>query len=234
MRTTLNAMRVLVVENDDRVARALQRTLRAEGFVADRAVGLATATQAIRDHPYQLVLVDLGLDDGDGVDLIRRLRDRDEIGVIAVTARGAEQHRVRGLRAGADDYLVKPFGAGELLARIEAVSRRLRIAQAQPQEQGTLDHGALIIDLDRHQVSINGEPVTLTPKQFDVLTLLARAAGTALTRGRILDQVWRSTAEANSRSLDTHMTSLRAKLGDHVRITTIRGVGYRLESEGSD
>lgn len=229
---TVKGVRVLVVENDDRVARALARTLRAEGFQVERATGVANATAAVSTSEFALALVDLGLDDGDGVEVIRLLRDRPGTGVIAVTARGAESDRVRGLRAGADDYLVKPFGTRELMARIEAVSRRLRVAQAVPAPAGQLRHGAVVIDLDRHEVDAAGEPVSLARKEFEVLVLLVRGAGQVVAREFILDQVWQSARESSSRSLDTHMTSLRGKLGAHARITTVRGVGYRLEQPG--
>lgn len=218
-----------MVENDDRVARALLRTLRAEGLVAERAAGIRTATDLLREHEFTLALVDLGLDDGDGVDLIRTLREQPRIGVIAVTARGSESDRIRGLRSGADDYLVKPFGAGELMARIEAVTRRLRIAQAVPTSRGSLRHGQVMVDLDEYRISVVGTEIPTTRKEFEVFALLAHRAGAVVARDHILDQVWQSTWESSSRTLDTHMASLRAKLGAHVTITTVRGVGYRLE-----
>lgn len=224
------SVRVLVVENDDRVARALVRTLRAEGFTVDRANGIRSAIAILGDRDTTLALVDLGLDDGDGVDLIRTLRDRPEIGVIAVTARGSESDRVRGLRAGADDYLVKPFGAAELLARIEAVTRRVRIAQSVPASLGVLAHGSVQVDLDRYTILADGDPISTTRKEFEVFALLVRRVGQVVGRDVILDQVWQSTWESGSRTLDTHMTSLRSKLGDRVKITTVRGVGYRLEA----
>lgn len=222
-------MRVLVVENDDRVARALTRTLRAEGFEVERVGTVAGAQRAIARTEYVIALVDLGLDDGDGVEVIRTLRDHPSTGVIAVTARGQESDRVRGLRAGADDYLVKPFGVAEFLARIEAVTRRLRIAQTAPAAQGSIEHGGIVIDRDRHEVSAHGEILPLTRKEFDVFVLLVGRVGAVVERDRILDQVWQSRWEGSSRTLDTHMTSLRSKLGTHARITTVRGVGYRLE-----
>ncbi|MFG2737593.1 response regulator transcription factor [Streptomyces carpaticus] len=225
-------MRALIVENDDRVARALARTLRAEGYDVERSRSVREAAEAIGTADFEIALVDLGLDDGDGVEVIRLLRDRAATGVIAVTARGEPTDRVRGLRAGADDYLVKPFGVAELLARIEAVTRRLRVLRTGPAPRGTIGHGDLLIDRDRHEVSRHGERLRLTRKEFEVLVLLARNTGTVVERERILDQVWQSAWEGSSRTLDTHMTSLRAKLGPSARITTVRGVGYRLEAAG--
>ena len=222
-------MRALIVENDDKVARALSRTLRAEGFEIERASTVRGAVESVGRSEYEIALVDLGLDDGDGVEVIRALRDHASTGVIAVTARGEEAHRVRGLRAGADDYLVKPFGVAELLARIEAVTRRLRVVRSVSPAQGSIDHGGLVIDRDRHEVHHDGEVLRLTRKEFDVFVILARHVGSVVERDHILDQVWHSTWEGSSRSLDTHMTSLRAKLGATARISTVRGIGYRLE-----
>lgn len=222
-------MRALIAENDDRVARALSRALRAEGFDIERVSTVRGAVDAMGRSDFDIALVDLGLDDGDGVDVIRALRGYDSTGVIAVTARGEEAHRVRGLRAGADDYLVKPFGVAELLARIEAVTRRLRVVRSVPLAQGSIHHGTLLIDRDRHEVSRDGEVLRLTRKEYDVIVLLARNVGVVVEREHILDQVWHSTWEGSSRSLDTHMTSLRTKLGAAARISTVRGIGYRLE-----
>lgn len=229
-------MRVLVVENDDRVARALLRTLRAEGLQVNRATGVGSAAEALAEGEYALALVDLGLEDGDGVEVIRMLRDRPQTGVIAVTARGAESDRVRGLRAGADDYLVKPFGTRELMARIEAVTRRLRTAQAVSATApvAPLQHGGLVLDRERHELRLAGELIALAPKEYDILVLLLLRDGQVVPRAHILDQVWQSLHESSSRSLDTHMTSLRGKLGEHARITTVRGVGYRLEPTGQE
>lgn len=149
-------MRALIAENDDRVARALSRTLRAEGFEAERVSTVRGAVEAAGRKDFDIALVDLGLDDGDGVEVIRALRGHDSTGVIAVTARGEQAHRVRGLRAGADDYLGRPFGVAELLARIEAVTRRLRVVRSVPLAQGSIHHGTLVIDRGRHEVARAG------------------------------------------------------------------------------
>lgn len=225
-------MRILVVENDHRVARALTRTLRAAGHEVERATSVAGARDALT-HGFDFALVDLGLDDGDGVEVIRALREHPATGVIAVTARGAESDRVRGLRSGADDYLVKPFGAGELLARIDAVRRRVRAAPAEAEPREPIRHGHLVLDRDRHEVSADGEPVSLTHKEFEILALLMRTPGVVVPRDRILEHVWQSTWEGSTRTLDTHMASLRAKVADRGTITTVRGLGYRLENDGS-
>jgi DNA-binding response OmpR family regulator len=224
-------MRVTVIEDDDRVARGLVTVLAQAGFEVHR---IATAAEAARAAPSDVVLVDLGLPDGDGLDLIRRLRDRPETAVIAVTARSEEHERVRGLRAGADDYIVKPFGVPELLARIDAVLRRTRPARALSNPDEPLVVGPIRIGVGTREVSVDGTPVPLTRKEFALLLLLARRAPNVVSRDVILDQIWGATWESSSRTLDTHIAALRHKLGPDVVIRTIHGVGYRLQADQSE
>ncbi|MET8090699.1 response regulator transcription factor [Micromonospora sp. NPDC005220] len=221
-------MRITVIEDDDRVARGLVTVLSQAGFDVLR---LASATEAMRAAPSDVVLVDLGLPDGDGLDVIRRLRDCPETAVIAVTARSEEFERVRGLRAGADDYIVKPFGVPELLARIDAVLRRTRVARAMSQPDEPLVLGPMRIGLGTREVTVDGTPVALTRKEFELLALLARRAPNVVSRDVILDQIWGATWEPSSRTLDTHIAALRHKVGSAVTIRTMHGVGYRLLSD---
>ncbi|RKT56813.1 response regulator transcription factor [Saccharothrix australiensis] len=218
-------MRILVVEDDDRVARGLLTALRHAGYEVHRA---ATAAAALTAPTADVVLLDLGLPDGDGLDVLRELRRRPGTAVITVTARGEERERVLGLRAGADDYVVKPFGTAELLARIEAVLRRTRAARAAEDTAHRVALGPLTLDPATRLATAGGEPVPLTRKEFDLLALLVTRAGTVVSRDLIVDQVWQAHWEAPSRTLDTHIAALRGKLGDAVRIETIRGVGYRV------
>ncbi|AHI00396.1 response regulator transcription factor [Kutzneria viridogrisea] len=218
-------MRVLVVEDDDRVARGLVTALRHAGYEVHR---VSTVEDAVRAAPVDVVLLDLGLPDGDGFDVLRRLRREPGTAVIAVTARGEERERVLGLRAGADDYVVKPFGTAELLARIEAVLRRTRTARAEASAP-VLRVGGLTLDAGTRSAELDGEPISLTRKEFDLLALLASRPGEVVSRDLIVDQVWHTSWEAPSRTLDTHVAALRQKLGEQrVRIETVRGVGYRL------
>ena len=220
-------MRILVVEDDDRVARGLVTALRSASFDVQR---VATAERALTAPAADVVLLDLGLPDADGIDLLRRLRERPQTAIIAVTARSEERDRVRGLRAGADDYVVKPFGVAELLARIDAVLRRTRSARAEPEpENPPLRAGDLIIDVDSRGAELGGELLQLTRKEFDLLRLLVSRAPNVVARDQILDQVWGAAWEASSRTLDTHIASLRNKVGDAVHIRTVRGVGYVLD-----
>ncbi|MBM0276233.1 response regulator transcription factor [Micromonospora tarensis] len=224
-------MRITVIEDDDRVARGLMTVLTQAGFEVRR---IATAAEAMRAVPSDVVLVDLGLPDGDGLDVVRRLRDCPETAVIAVTARSEEHERVRGLRAGADDYIVKPFGIPELLARIDAVLRRTRAARALTQPDGPLVLGPMRIGVGTREVTIDGAPVTLTRKEFELLLLLARRAPNVVSRDAILDQIWGATWESASRTLDTHISALRHKVGPAVLIRTMHGVGYRLLTDGPE
>ncbi|WNV89649.1 response regulator transcription factor [Umezawaea sp. Da 62-37] len=218
-------MRILVVEDDDRVARGLLTALRHAGYEVHR---VGTAAAALAAPPADVVLLDLGLPDGDGLDVLRELRRRQAVAVITVTARGEERERVLGLRAGADDYVVKPFGTAELLARIEAVLRRTRTARASNESSRSMALGPLVLDASTRTVTLRDVPMSLTRKEFDLLALLVGRAGAVVSRDLIVDQVWQSHWEAPSRTLDTHIAALRGKLGDGVRIETIRGVGYRV------
>ncbi|MFG2979537.1 response regulator transcription factor [Streptomyces sp. NPDC048331] len=217
-------MRILLVEDDDRVADALAGALRRNGYDVQRA---GNAHDALAAPSVDLVLLDLGLPDRDGIEVCRELRARDGVPVIAVTARGAEPDRVRGLRSGADDYVVKPFGTAELLARIEAVLRRSvnqRIHDTRP-----LTLGDLTIRLGQRTVTLNGRPVPLTRKEFDILAVLVRAGGAAVPREHIIVEVWQSTYDGMSRTLDVHVATLRGKLGQAgIIVRTVRGFGYRL------
>ncbi|SHF31811.1 response regulator transcription factor [Streptoalloteichus hindustanus] len=218
-------MRILVVEDDDRVARGLVMALQHAGYEVHR---VGTGAAALRAAPADVVLLDLGLPDIDGLEVLRRLRRAESTAVIAVTARGEERERVAGLRSGADDYVVKPFGTAELLARVEAVLRRTRAARAGAPAGSVLRVGELELDTGARSAAVSGQALSLTRKEFDVLAMLAAHAGSVVHRDRIVDQVWQSTWEAPSRTLDTHIAALRGKLGQRVRIETVRGVGYRL------
>jgi DNA-binding response OmpR family regulator len=213
-------MRVLLVDDDIRFSRALAAALRRGGYEVEE---VTTAAAALAASPCDLILLDLGLPDGDGLDVCRALRERTNVGIIMLTARAEQGDRVTGLRGGADDYVVKPFGFAELQARMEAVLRRTR-----PANTGTRTVGRLLIDLDRHLTYLDNEPVMLTRKEFELLTMLAARPGIAVRREQLLADVWQTTWRGASRTLDVHMASLRAKIGEAATIETIRGVGYRI------
>jgi DNA-binding response OmpR family regulator len=213
-------MRVLLVEDDFRFARALTAALRRSGYDVDHAT---TAVAALDAPPPDLVLLDLGLPDGDGIEVCRKLRAESDVAIIMLTARGEERDRVAGLRCGADDYVVKPFGYAELQARIEAVLRRAR-----PRPAGASTVGRLRVDFDRHQAYVDDQPITLTRKEFQLLTILASEPEITVRRERMLAEVWHTSWRGTSRTLDVHMATLRSKVGDAAQIETVRGVGYRI------
>jgi two-component system, OmpR family, response regulator RegX3 len=219
-------MRVLLVEDDPTIAVPLIRGLGREGFVVTHAETGAEARTELRAEPEtDVVLLDLGLPDVDGFELCRELRRELPVPLIVVTARGAEVDRVVGLELGADDYVVKPFGLRELVARIRAVVRR-----AGPRSDAPIIADGLVVDTRTRRVGIDGRDVALTPKEFDLLALLAEDPGAVCSRQRIIDQVWDPHWFGSTKTLDVHVASLRRKLGDPHRIETIRGVGYRLRA----
>ena len=217
------SVQVLLVEDDDAIAGPLVRGLEREGFPVRR---VTSGTEALAASGYDLVLLDLGLPDVDGFTVCHELRTRHDVPIIVVTARGDEADRVVGLELGADDYLVKPFGFRELLARMRAVLRRT--APRGPDEPDVRAVGDLEVDVRTHRVTIAGEEIPLTPKEFDLLALLAEAPGSLYTRTTILEQVWDPHWYGPTKTLDVHVASVRKKLGDPGWIETVRGVGFRL------
>ncbi|MGM1062103.1 response regulator transcription factor [Saccharothrix sp. Mg75] len=220
-------MRVLLVEDDDRVAEALVPALTRRGFSVDRqATGRGTLD---RLAGVDVVLLDLGLPDVDGVTLCRHIRAASDVAIIVVSARGEIDDRILGLHAGADDYLVKPYDVGELVARVHAVRRR----RGDPVGAGgtgteVFEASDVRVDLARHEVTVGGEPVALSRKEFQVLALVVAAGGAVCTRERILAEVWGRTWAGANRTLDVHVATLRTKLGRPSLLETVRGVGYRL------
>lgn len=224
-------MRLLLVEDDDNVADALGRILRHSGFHIVRAGTGAEAIAAFNPAQVDAVLLDLGLPDVDGLELCRWIRARSDVPLLIVTARGDLDSRLRGLDLGADDYLVKPYDARELIARLRAVVRRQRAGEGSPATGNPavieVTIGALTINRARHRASVDGRDIALTRKEFDLLELLARAPGVVFTRDQILRELWGSAWPTAGRSLEVHVASLRSKLGDRRLVETVRGVGYR-------
>ena len=216
-------MRVLMVEDDDAIAVPLARGLEREGLEVTRAT---SGEAALAAEDYDVVLLDLGLPDIDGFEVCRQLRARSEVPIIVVTARGDEVDRVVGLELGADDYIVKPFGFRELLARIRAVTRRDAGASRGARPRWSWVRST--IDRRTHQVTIGDRALALTPKEFDLLALLAEDPGTVFTRAQILEEVWDAHWYGPTKTLDVHVAAVRKKLGDPTWIETVRGVGFRL------
>ncbi|WP_314409884.1 response regulator transcription factor [Streptomyces kroppenstedtii] len=220
-------MQVLLAEDDDGVAAALVEALYDHGHETRR---VRYGQDVLTYHrSSDLLLLDLGLPDTDGLDVLRALRAVSDLPVVVLTARGDERSVVRGLRLGADDYLVKPVRLAELLARIDTVTRRnaARHAPAAPTAARTVRAADVEVELDARRVRVGGAEVELTTKEFDILAVLAGRAGTAVSREQLLDEVWGDAHHGVSRSLDVHLTQLRAKLRRPDLLTTIRGFGYR-------
>jgi DNA-binding response OmpR family regulator len=217
-------MRILLVEDEDSIAEPLADGLRREGFSVERA---ATGGAALAAGETDLVLLDLRLPDIDGLDVCRRLRERSDVPIIVVTARGEEADRVVGLELGADDYVVKPFGLRELIARIRAVTRR---TSERGHAHEPLSVGGLQIDERARRATLDGRELDLTPKEFDLLAALARDPGAAISRRRLLEEVWETTWYGSAKTIDVHVAALRRKLGDPGWIETVRGVGFRLRA----
>ncbi|MFI8006647.1 response regulator transcription factor [Streptomyces sp. NPDC086010] len=225
-------MRLLLVEDDDHVAAALSAVLARHGFRVVHARSGEEALQALlpaEKEPFGVVLLDLGLPDQDGYEVCGKIRKRSAIPVIMVTARSDIRSRIHGLNLGADDYVVKPYDTGELLARIHAVARRRTAGEdTGPTPLAALVLGPVRIELPTRRVGVDDREVQLTRKEFDLLALLAQRPGVVFRREQIISEVWRTSWEGTGRTLEVHVASLRSKLGLPALIETVRGVGYRL------
>ena len=220
--------RVLIVEDESSISEPLAAHLAREGFSAEVAGTIADARAALdRDDP-DVVLLDVMLPDGDGRDLCREVRARSDVPIVMLTARGEEVDRIVGLELGADDYVVKPFSAGELVARIRAIQRRGRAPSAR---RSPITVGAITLDPSSRAVTKDGEPIELAAKEFDLLKLLMSRAGEVVGREEIMDEVWDPHWFGPTKTLDVHISWLRKKIEDEpsnpAYITTVRGVGFR-------
>ena len=211
---------MLVVEDDSGIATQLVRGLERAGYTAE---SVALGAEALSRPPTDVVLLDLGLPDIDGIEVCRQLRENSGAAIIVVTARGEEADRVLALDEGADDYLVKPFGLAELLARIRAVLRRGQRTGAE-----VLRHGALTVDLRTRKVTVDSTEVALTPKEFAILECLVSDPGRLVSRQEIVERAWDEHWYGPTKVLDVHLAALRRKLGDPSLIETVYGHGFRL------
>ena len=221
-------MRILLVEDDPMIGEAVRKGLRAEGLALDWVRTVGDARLALVGAAYDLVLLDLGLPGGDGLQLLRAMRAQGNSGpVLIMTARDSIADRVAGLDAGADDYLVKPFALDELSARVRALARR-SAGRADP----VLRLGAIAVDPARHQVSVEGKAVKLSAREFSVLLALIERPDTVLSRTQLEERVYGWGEEVGSNAIEVHVHALRRKLGADV-IQTIRGVGYTMPDKES-
>ena len=217
--------RVLVVDDEPHILRALKIVLREAGYEAVLAEDAQSALDAAALRRPDAAIVDLLLPDGDGVQITRALREWSEMPILVLSAVQDEDEKVRALEAGADDYVVKPFGPKELVARLHAALRRVDAPAGEP----AIEIGELVVDLAARRVSVRGEEVHLTPIEFDLLRTLVRNRGRLLTHRTLLTTVWGPAYASDTATLRTHIANLRRKIGDgHIR--TDPGVGYRLVS----
>ncbi len=222
-------VQVLLVEDDESIASSLSESLVSAGY---EVVRVATGQAAIDARYGDLVLLDLGLPDMDGYDVCRSIRAESSVPIIVITARGEEFDRVLGLELGADDYVVKPFGFRELVARMRAVTRRVNVPIDTSTANDSVDEivvGRLRIDRRTHRVTMDGSEVALTPKEFELLAFLADDAGAVRTRTDIIEHVWDANWFGPTKTVDAHVAGIRRKLGDARWIAAVRGVGFRLE-----
>jgi two-component system alkaline phosphatase synthesis response regulator PhoP len=215
--------RILVAEDEPAILDAVAYTLRGEGFAVNAVDDGERALDEVRQHPYDLMILDLMLPRLSGTEVCRRVRQESALPIIMLTAKSAEADRVLGLEIGADDYVTKPFSMAELISRVRALLRRRELDR-----RGAVGHvqGGVEIDAYRHRVLVDGEPRQLTPSEFKLLSLLASEPGRAFTRREIMQHLWDSRYVGDQRACDIHVSNLRRKLGDE-RIETVRGVGYR-------
>jgi DNA-binding response OmpR family regulator len=242
-------VRVLLVEDDEPVAQSLRRGLLRYGFTVEwvttgrEALAAADAVSSPSGdaedsrEPYDVVLLDLGLPDAEGLDVCKALRVRSDVPIIVISARSDETDRVVGLELGADDYVTKPFGVREVIARIRAVLRRSQ--SAGPQEARAGDRpgpdrygSRLSIDRRAARVRLDGEQVALTPKEYDLLSFLTEEPGALMSREQIMEAVWDAHWFGPTKTLDVHVAALRRKLAGAITIEAVRGVGFRLEIQG--
>jgi two-component system response regulator RegX3 len=221
--------RILLVEDEEAITEPLAEALQREGFDPTIAPSAREALERARTGSPDLVLLDIGLPDGSGFDVARELRRDSSVPIIMLTARGSEADRVAGLELGADDYVVKPFSAREVTARVRAVLRR---SGSRPQAaDGAIEIGELRLDPSRHEATLAGEPLDLSRKEFELLHTLMAEAGSVITREALIDRVWDMNWFGSTKTLDVHISGLRKKLGDDPKdpryIHTVRGVGFR-------
>ena len=232
MTARLKRPRILLVEDEQAIIEPLREALDREGFDASVATTAREAVAAAQSSDPELVLLDIGLPDGSGLDVCRELRRETETPIIMLTARGSEADRVAGLELGADDYVVKPFSAREVVARIRAVLRRAR--GGRDDGAGPIAIGELSLDVGRHEATLAGEPLELSRKEFELLRVLMEEAGSVITREALIEDVWDMNWFGSTKTLDVHVSGLRRKLGDDPKkpryIHTVRGVGFRFSS----
>ena len=227
---TTNPATILVVEDETSIATFVAAYLRNAGYgVKTAATAQAALIQLASDTPA-LVILDLNLPDGDGVELCRRIRKTSDIPILMLTARDEDIDKIIGLEVGADDYMTKPFNPRELVARVKSILRRAA-PERRKSESEELQHGDLTINAGKREVHVGDEEIRLAPKEFDLLWELLDHRGIVLTRDQLLERVWGYTFAGDTRTVDVHVRQIRRKLGDASPIVTVWGVGYKVASD---
>jgi len=223
---------ILVVEDETSIASFVAAYLKNAGYaVRTAATGQAALAELSREPPT-LIVLDLNLPDGDGVELCRRIRKSSDVPILMLTARDEDVDKIIGLEVGADDYMTKPFNPRELVARVKSVLRRAA-PERRRSESAELRHGDLVINSGKREVYVGDEEIRLAPKEFDLLWELLDHRGIVLTRDQLLERVWGYTFAGDTRTVDVHVRQIRRKLGDASPIVTVWGVGYKVASERS-
>jgi len=220
--------KIIVVDDDPDIRRLVETVLERDGFIVDSASSGAEFFRKLPQFKPDLVVLDLQLPDEDGFGIIKKIRGNPNtagLSVVMLTVQSVDSYKIAGLEIGADDYIVKPFNQGELVARIRAVLRRTK---PKDQTTGMIDDGAIKIYLDQHRLEIDKKPVDLSPKEFDLMAALMRSKNTVLSREVLCESVWGHELVGNTRTVDVHIGRLRKKLGKYdVRIETVERLGYR-------
>lgn len=221
---------ILVVEDETSIASFVAAYLRNAGYAVRAVATGRDAVAELASGQPALVILDLNLPDGDGVELCRRIRKTSDVPILMLTARDEDVDKIIGLEVGADDYMTKPFNPRELVARVKSVLRRAT-PDRRIREPRELRHGNLVVDAGRREVYVGDEEIHLAPKEFDLLWELLDHRGIVLTRDQLLERVWGYTFAGDTRTVDVHVRQIRRKLGDASPIVTVWGVGYKVASE---
>jgi DNA-binding response OmpR family regulator len=223
---------ILVVEDETSIASFVAAYLKNAGYAVRTAATSQAALMDVASEMPALIVLDLNLPDGDGVELCRRIRKSSDVPILMLTARDEDVDKIIGLEVGADDYMTKPFNPRELVARVKSVLRRAA-PERRRSESAELKHGELVINSGKREVYVGDEEIRLAPKEFDLLWELLDHRGIVLTRDQLLERVWGYTFAGDTRTVDVHVRQIRRKLGDASPIVTVWGVGYKVASERS-